>query len=309
MQISWISSFVSGLGLLLAEDNDNRKQCSQPMSGYVPFDCADDALVSPWAVAPLPVGTIKPSGWLLQEMQTIANGLAGHEYDFYVYVKTSRWLCPQGSTEGTDYSNLNEGLPYWFNSMVPLAYTLDDGRLKGQVHTVAEKVLSLQTEDGYLGPENVTERNVWARTPLLLGLTQLVDANSTWEQPVLTSMRKYMTLINQMLHANGKGFTDCSPEIDCRWGQARISDLYITIQWMLEKYPSQQDSLLWDTMRTFDKLDSTEWDSWYDPNTYPKVVDAPSPKMPDFLYNHAVNVGQVSFHPVPARYTYQIVKI
>jgi hypothetical protein len=66
---------------------------------------------------------------------------------------------------------LNESSPYWFNYIVPLAWTLDDQRLKDQAREYLDHVLNTQAEDGWLGPEKTRQaRGIWARSLLLFGL-------------------------------------------------------------------------------------------------------------------------------------------
>ncbi|KAJ6441195.1 putative AC transposase [Purpureocillium lavendulum] len=227
--------------------------------------------LQPWTYTPLPLGAVKPGGWLLGEMQAMADGLAGHEHDFYVFVNESSWLNEPGKG-GSEYSTLNEGLPYWFNSLVPLAYTLDSDRLKAQVHEVATTVLGHQASDGWIGPEVGDARNFWARMPFFLGLTQLVEANATWEAPVLASLHGFMPLANEMLKNDSQGFANCRKD------------------WLLEHHPSDQDALLWETMDLFFAQSQYRWDSWYTKGTFQEIADPNDESIWPFL--HGVNVGQ-----------------
>jgi hypothetical protein len=113
------------------------------------------------------LGSIKTSGWLKDQIQLSANGLGGHLFEFYRYVAHSTWL---GGTY--EYSELHESAPYWFNYIVPLAWTLDDQGLKNQARTFLDYVLDHQAEDGWIGPETTRQtRGIWARALLCFGLT------------------------------------------------------------------------------------------------------------------------------------------
>ncbi|KAH7922109.1 hypothetical protein BV22DRAFT_1131727 [Leucogyrophana mollusca] len=57
----------------------------------------------------LPLGKIKPTGWLYDQLMVQTNGLAGHEHDFYDYVAQSDWIGGNST-----YSNLEEAGSYWF---------------------------------------------------------------------------------------------------------------------------------------------------------------------------------------------------
>lgn len=181
----------------------------------------------PFAYQDIPLGSISPNGWLRAEMETEAAGLAGHLYDFYEFVHKSSWL---NGTE--EYSGLNEAYPYWINGLVPLAYGLDDQRLKDQVHESTEYVLQHKVApDGWIGPEKGGYRLLWARTLLFLGWTNLVDANATWEEPIVTAMHNFNKLMNTMLKDNGTGIVQQADGVlDAGyyfWFRSRTQDMMV----------------------------------------------------------------------------------
>src|SRR5262249_14086549 len=65
------------------------------------------------AFEPFPLGTIKPAGWLKDQLRIQADGLSGHVDEFWPDIKDSAWFG--GNAEGW------ERVPYWLDGLVPLA--------------------------------------------------------------------------------------------------------------------------------------------------------------------------------------------
>ena len=227
------------------------------------------------------------------QMVLMADGLAGHEHDFYRYVKSSPWL---GGNE--EYSSLNEGFPYWFNGLVPLAYGLDDERLKTQVLSAADYIINHAAPDGWIGPENSTKtRNFWARYPAFLGLTQLVEADPSQASTIIPAMHKFFGLMHSMLADNYTGYiTHPGDVFDAQWGRARFQDMMITLQWMYENYPENNTQILLDNMKYLNDK-AFDWAAWYNPETFIKQDLDTVPlhiTVENFQFEHGVNAGQGS---------------
>lgn len=209
---------------------------------------------------------------------------ASHQDSFYPIVRHSPWLG--GSSE---YSGLNEGLPYWLNGLVPLAYGLDNARLKKQVNDVTKYVLDHQQADGWLGPEiEEKARDLWGRFPLMLGLSQLVDANKALSHTIVPAMYKFVVLMHDML-ANNKGLHEI-------WGRVRYADMMICLQWLHEHHPREDAEILLETMHLLRKR-GFSWSDYYDESKFIfRDLDEINPPItadhPDFPYVHAVNAGQ-----------------
>src|SRR5277367_4157578 len=174
-------------------------------------------------------------GWLRDQFELMADGLPGRLQEFYRLVKESPWL---GGDQ--EYSSLNEAFPYWFNGLVPLAYGLDDERLKTQVLDAAEYVISHQQDDGWLGPEtDLRQRNFWARYPLFLGLAQLVEAEPkmTLTGTIIQAMHRFIDLMHDMLSNKHQGFVWKPGDLfDEQWGRSRAADMIVALQWLYEKH-------------------------------------------------------------------------
>lgn len=259
-------------------------------------DVAKEGLV-PLVFEPLPLGSITPTGWMKDQMQLMADGLAGHQHDFYRYVAHSSWL---GGDE--EYSSLNEGTPYWFNGLVHLAYGLGDERLKGQVHSAAEYILDHAWDDGWIGPENKTARNFWARMPLFLGMTGLAEANQTWEARIVPALHKFNGLMNTMLKDNYTGYLyqqgDVLSDDDTDWGRVRHQDMLITLQWLFEHHQGDQGEIFLDNMKMLHDA-GLNWENWYNQESYfgqgmDKDLNTLDSNLTDanYAYEHGVNVGQ-----------------
>ncbi len=94
---------------------------------------------------PLPLGAIKPKGWLLNQLQIMRNGTTGHLDEVYDKVKKDNgWLGGKG--DGW------EETPYWLDGAVPLAYLLEDKTLQEKVLKYINWTLLHQRPSGYFGP-------------------------------------------------------------------------------------------------------------------------------------------------------------
>ncbi|THH15834.1 hypothetical protein EW146_g4704 [Bondarzewia mesenterica] len=192
--------------------------------------------LAPKAFLSLPLGAIKPSGWLHDQLVVQNTGLAGHEHEFYHYVSESDWIGGNSY-----YSSLEEAGSYWFNGMVPSGVLLDDATIKSQTQQFLDYVLDHQDETGWLGPEvNTTKpRYLWGRYPFFFGAIQMVEADPSQTDRVVTALYNFVTLANSMLH-NNEGLED--------WTKTRWEDFVMTLEWLYDFHPSGQETLLIDTM-------------------------------------------------------------
>lgn len=95
----------------------------------------------------LPLGSIRPKGWLKEMLVRQKNGASGRMDELYPEV-----MGPRNGWLGGDGDQWERG-PYWIDGLLPLAYILDDKGLKEKVQPWIEWVLASQHPDGYFGPD------------------------------------------------------------------------------------------------------------------------------------------------------------
>lgn len=94
----------------------------------------------------LPLGSIRPRGWLREQLENMKTGMTGRLDEIYPEV-----VGPRNGWLGGDGDGWERG-PYWIDGLLPLAYILDDEELKQKAQQWVEWTLDNQRADGYLGP-------------------------------------------------------------------------------------------------------------------------------------------------------------
>lgn len=141
----------------------------------------------------LPLGTIKPQGWLKEMLIRQRNGATGKLDELYPLVmgKRNGWL-------GGDGDQWERG-PYWIDGLLPLAYILDDQQLIAKTKPWVEWAISSQQPDGYFGPskdygrepgvQRDNSRDWWPKMVMLKILKQYYSA--TGDKRIITLMTNY----------------------------------------------------------------------------------------------------------------------
>ncbi|KAB2571437.1 hypothetical protein DBV05_g9883 [Lasiodiplodia theobromae] len=250
-----------------------------------------------------PLGSIKAEGWMRNELRQCGEGLGGHLFYFYRFVKDSTWL---GGT--WEYSALNEAAPYWYNYIVPLAFSLDEladahlaKRLRDQAEHFLQYTLSHQSSDGWLGPETTRQtRGIWARCLLLQGLMNHALADPEKRATIMDAMLRFVKLVEDMLQRDYEGYLPKDgDEFDKQWfGVARAHELSTTLQWLYdEPEATEYRSSIWHVMEMLwegSRLAKRDWTEFFTEANFPQT---PSVRHESSNFQHGVNVAQGLRYP------------
>ena len=172
------------------------------------------APLTPSTFSFLPLGSVRPAGWLKNQLLIQANGLSGHLDETWADVgPNSGWLGGKGESW--------ERGPYFLDGLVPLAYLLDDARLKAKAQKYIDWTLEHQAANGMIGP--ASNDDWWPRFVMLKVLTQYQEF--TGDPRVIPVMDRYFRY--QLGELPQRPLRD--------WGKFRWQDELLSVIWLYNR--------------------------------------------------------------------------
>lgn len=187
----------------------------------------------------LPVGAIRPEGWVRDQLRVQASGITGQLSSIWADVgPESGWLGGPGESW--------ERGPYFLDGLVPLAWILADEDLIAQAMPWIEWMLASQREDGFFGP--ASNEDWWPRMVAVKALEQYADA--TEDARVMPFLERWFAYQLRELPRNPLA----------SWGRARGADAALGVWWLYER---THDQHLWEL---FDLIlsQTSDWDDYLD---------------------------------------------
>jgi len=216
--------------------------------------------LAPSAFYPLPLKSVKPKGWLREQLRIQAEGLTGHVDEFWPDLgPNSAWLG--GTGEGWERG------PYYLDGLVPLAYLLDDPKLIAKAKPWVEWTLTHQRPEGSIGPEK--NKDWWPLMIMLKVLTQYQEA--TGDPRVIPVMDRF--------------FAHQLEQLDKRplhqWAIYRWQDEVLSVLWL---YNRTGNPRLLDLARKL-RAQGYDWRAQFENFLFTAKVD----KSQQMLSTHGVN--------------------
>ncbi|MEK7683855.1 MAG: beta-L-arabinofuranosidase domain-containing protein [Verrucomicrobiota bacterium] len=221
------------------------------------------------AYVALPLGAVKPAGWLKDQLTIQANGLTGHLDEFWPDLLNSAW-------KGKDGEGWERG-PYYLDGLVPLAYLLDDARLKAMAQRYLDWTLASGKENGWFGPEKNKDR--WPLAVAMKVLTQYHEATN--DPRIIPLLKNYFTYLK-----------NTPPDWpDKEWRGVRAMENTVTAYWLYNRTGDP------DVLKVAESIfrNSFDWTSYFLKFPYPADVIEKGVKHGH--PTHVVNIAMAVKHP------------
>ena len=230
--------------------------------GYPNQNIMEKAMVG--KLQKFPLGDIKPKGWLLDQLRAQANGLTGNVSTLFNDLSdNSAWLGGKGEKW--------ERGPYYLDGLMPLAYLLNDEKLKKKVQKWIDSIISSQDKTGFFGPKN--NLDWWPRMVVTKMLPSYYEA--TKDQRVIPFLTNYYLYMNENI--------DNRPLYS--WANARGLEELIGIEFL---YKTMGESFLQSLAKKI-IAQSIDWNEVFDNFPYIK----PSK---EYMSTTAFNIKKVLFY-------------
>lgn len=166
------------------------------------FYVSNKAPLQPLNFIKLPIGSIKPKGWINRYLELQRDGLTGHlgEISAWLDKKDNAWFSGNGTGD-----HGWEEVPYWLKGYGDLGYVLGDQKIINETKLWLDKVFQSQRPDGYFGPgvvENEHQDNKGKTPDLWPNMIMLWCMQSYYEYskdarviPFMTKYFKWQTTV------------------------------------------------------------------------------------------------------------------
>jgi len=218
----------------------------------------------------LPLGAIKPRGWLKDQLTVQANGLTGHLDEFWPSLAKTAW-------KGMEGGEAWERGPYYLDGLVPLAYLLDDPRLIEKAKPWIEWMLAGGQPNGWFGPANNKDR--WPLAVAMKVLTQYQEATN--DPRVIPLLQKYF-----------KYLKEAPPDWpDKEWRGVRAMENAVSAFWLYNRTGDQGILEVTDSIRKT----SFNWGKYF--LDFPYTDEALKKGIQYGHPNHVVNIAMAVKYP------------
>jgi DUF1680 family protein len=114
------------------------------------------------AFVELPLGSVRPRGWLLHHLKKQAEGVTSHLQHLYAPFNGTAWMAEEADPQTSWWPWEVRG--YWSDGTLRCGWLLDHERLVAEAAAPIKYTFSNPAEDGYLGPSFLrsnTDANRW----------------------------------------------------------------------------------------------------------------------------------------------------
>ncbi|MBC7407842.1 MAG: glycoside hydrolase family 127 protein [Arcicella sp.] len=186
--------------------------------------------LTPLSLIKLPVGSVKPQGWILKYLELQRDGLTGQlgEISAWLDKSNNAWF----STDGKGEYGWEE-VPYWLKGYGNLGYILKDEKIITETKLWLNKVFESQRANGYFGPaqteedlkrNKTTSQDLWPNMLVLWTMQSYYEySNDSRVIPFMTNYFKWqLTVPDEKL-------------LKIYWENSRGGDNLYSIYWLYNR--------------------------------------------------------------------------